>query len=156
MMSSLTKRELASWRVFIETSLAMIDIIDAELQTGCGLSLRWYDVLVHLEDATEGLRMNDLAGRILASKSGLTRVIDNMDKAGLVRRERPEDDRRTVLVFITPDGLATLRSARECHHTTIQEHFAEQLDNDQLAELKNSLEHIREHVRALRPGRISS
>ncbi len=156
MMSSLTKKELASWRVFIETSLAMIDIIDVELQTGCGLSLRWYDVLVHLEDATDGLRMNDLAGRILASKSGLTRVIDNMDKAGLVRRERPEDDRRTVLVFITPDGLATLRSARECHHTTIQKHFAEQLDNDQLAELKNSLEHIREHVRALRPGRISS
>ena len=156
MMSSLTKKELASWRVFIETSLAMIDIMDVELQTGCGLSLRWYDVLVHLEDATDGLRMNDLAGRILASKSGLTRVIDNMDKAGLVRRERPEDDRRTVLVFITPDGLATLRSARECHHTTIQKHFAEQLDNDQLAELKNSLEHIREHVRALRPGRISS
>ena len=156
MMSSLTKKELASWRVFIETSLAMIDIIDVELQTGCGLSLRWYDVLVHLEDATDGLRMNDLAGRILASKSGLTRVIDNMDKAGLVRRERPEDDRRTVLVFITPDGLATLRSARECHHTTIREHFAEQLDNDQLAALKNTLEHIREHVRALRPGRISS
>jgi DNA-binding MarR family transcriptional regulator len=156
MMASLTQKELASWRVFIETSLAMIDIIDVELQSGCGLSLRWYDVLVHLEDATDGLRMNDLAGRILASKSGLTRVIDNMDKAGLVRRERPEDDRRTVLVFITPDGLARLRSARECHHTTIQEHFAEQLDNDQLAELKNSLEHIREHVRALRPGRISS
>ena len=155
-MSSVTQKELASWRVFIETSLAMIDIIDAELQTGCGLSLRWYDVLVHLEDAAEGLRMNDLAGRILASKSGLTRVIDNMDKAGLVRRERPEDDRRTVLVFITPDGLATLRSARECHHASIQEHFAEHLDNDQLAALTSALEHIREHVRALRPGRISS
>jgi DNA-binding MarR family transcriptional regulator len=82
----------------------MIDIIDAELQADCGLSLRWYDVLVHLEDAPEGLRMNELAGRILASKSGLTRVVDNMDKAGLVRRERPEDDRRTVLVFITPRG----------------------------------------------------
>jgi len=155
-MSSVTRKELASWRVFLETALAMIDIMDAELQTGCGLSLRWYDLLVHLEDATEGLRMNELAGRILSSKSGLTRVIDNMDKAGLVRRERPEDDRRTVLVFITPDGLATLRSARECHHASIQAHFAEHLDNDQLAALKNALEHIREHVRALRPGRISS
>jgi DNA-binding MarR family transcriptional regulator len=134
----------------------MIDIIDAELQADCGLSLRWYDVLVHLEDAPEGLRMNELAGRILASKSGLTRVVDNMDKAGLVRRERPEDDRRTVLVFITPQGLGTLRSARECHHMSIQNHFAEHLDNAQLAALKGALEHIREHVRALRPGRISS
>lgn len=154
-MSRLTRKQLVSWRSFLETALAMIDIVDAELQAGCGLSLRWYDVLVHLEDAPEGLRMKELAGRILASKSGLTRVVDNMDKAGLVRRERPEDDRRTVLVFITPQGLATLRSARECHHTSIRRHFAEHLDNDQVASLTDALEHIREHVRALRPGRIS-
>ena len=79
-----------------------------------------------------------------------------MDKAVSSVGNVPKTTGATVLVFITPDGLATLRSARECHHATIQEHFAEQLDNDQLAELKNSLEHIREHVRALRPGRISS
>ena len=154
-MSRLTRPQLASWRVFIETALAMIDVVDAELQAGCGLSLRWYDVLVHLEEAIEGLRMNELAGRILSSKSGLTRVVDRMDEAGLVRRERPDDDRRTVRVLLTPKGRQQLRIARECHHRTIQNHFAEHLDNDQLAALRGALDQVREHVRGLRPGRIS-
>ena len=82
--------------------------------------------------------MNDLASRIVARR-GPPRVIDNMDKAGLsagTSRRRQAH----VLVLIPPDGLATSRSAVQLHHTTIQKHFAEQLDNDPLAELKNSLE----------------
>ena len=52
--------------------------------------------------------MNEVASRILASKSGLTRVIDKMEEAGLVRRERPEDNRRVVLVSSPREGLDTL------------------------------------------------
>ena len=83
----------------------MIDILDSELQSERGISLRWYDVLAHLEDADDGLRMSEVANRILSSKSGLTRVIDRMEDAGLVRRERPPDDRRVINIFITPAGL---------------------------------------------------
>ena len=120
------------------------------------LSLRWYDVLVHLEDAEEGLRMNELASLILASTSGLTRVIDRMDEAGLVRRERPPDDRRVVEVYITPKGLETLHSAREVHRRGIDEHFAAHLDDQELEALTRALQRVRDHVRPLRPGRVSS
>ena len=99
--------------------------------------------------------MNEVASRILASKSGLTRVIDRMEKAGLVRRERPEDDRRVVLVHITPEGLEALQSAREVHRDGIRRHFAEHLDERELATLMRTLEKVREHVRPLRPGRVS-
>lgn len=154
-MSSPTKEQLADWRVFLETAYALIDILDAELQAERGVTLGWYDALVHLEEAGDGLRMNELAGRILLSRSGLTRVVDRMEEAGLVRRERPPDDRRVVKVFITPAGLETLQSARAVHRRGIQEHFVQHLDPSELAALAHALEMVRDHVRPLRPGRVS-
>ena len=72
---------------------------------------------------------------ILASKSGLTRVIDKMEAAGLVRRERPPGDRRVVLVMVTERGLETLREARRFHRDGIRRHFAEHLTKAELASL---------------------
>ncbi len=118
-MSSPTEEQLAGWRVFLESAFALIDILDAELQAEREMTLRWYDVLVHLEEAEDGLRMNELAGRILASKSGLTRVVDRMEEEGLVRRERPPGDRRVVQVSITPEGLEALHASRVVHYRSI-------------------------------------
>ena len=147
--------QLAHWRVFIECAFALIDILDAELQAERGITLVWYDALVHLEDATDGLSMTELANRILASKSGLTRVIDRMEADGLVLRERPPQDRRVVKVLITPTGRKTLRDARAVHHRGIQEHFVQHLNARELAALTAALEKVRDHVRPLRPGRVS-
>jgi DNA-binding MarR family transcriptional regulator len=133
----------------------LIDILDAELQDERGLSLRWYDVLVQLEEAGGSSRMTELAGRILASKSGLTRVVDRMEEAGLVRRERPADDRRVILVCITPAGLEALQVARAVHRRGIQEHFVQHLDVRDLAALERLFRKVSAHVRPLRPGRVS-
>ena len=154
-MSNPTAKQRAQWRVFLETALALIDILDAEMQAQQGMSLGWYDVLVHLEDAPEGLGMTELANRILFSKSGLTRVIDRMEAAGLVRRERPPADRRVVKVLLTPAGLAALNAARAIHRRGIQEHFDSHIDPAELEALAAALRGVREHVRPLRPGRIS-
>lgn len=154
-MSRPTRQQLLDWRVFLESAWALIDILDAELQSERKLTLVWYDALAHLEDATDGLGMTDLANRILASKSGLTRVIDRMEAEGLVRRERPPEDRRVVKVLITPTGLKTLHAARAVHHRGIQEHFVEHLNPRELAALTAALEKVRDHVRPLRPGRVS-
>jgi DNA-binding MarR family transcriptional regulator len=154
-MSSPTPKQLADWRVFLETAFALIDILDAELQAERGMSLVWYDALVHLEEAPNGCGMTELANRILASKSGLTRVIDRMEAAGLVRRERPREDRRVVKVLITPAGLEALKAARAVHRRGIQEHFVAHLDQANLDAITNALRGVREHVRPLRPGRVS-
>jgi DNA-binding MarR family transcriptional regulator len=154
-MSSPTAKQRAQWRVFLETALALIDILDAEMQAQRGITLGWYDVLVHLEDAPEGLGMTEIANRILFSKSGLTRVIDRMETADLVRRERPPEDRRVVKVLLTPTGLDTLNAARAVHRRGIQEHFVSHLAPAELETLADMLQDVREHVRPLRPGRIS-
>jgi DNA-binding MarR family transcriptional regulator len=154
-LSSPSPEALAAWRVFFEVALALPDILDAELGTAVDLPFRWYDVLVQLEEAEHGIPMSELASRILTSKSGLTRVIDKMTAAGLVSRERPEDNRRVVLVSITPQGLATLQASRRVHRDGIRRHFTEHLSDAELTKLARTLEKVRTHVRPLRPGRVS-
>src|SRR6266403_3841306 len=107
-LSSPSPERLRAWRLYFESALALIDVLDAELERDAGIPMRWYDVLVHLEEAPEGLRMNELAERILYSKSGFTRVVDRLEAAGLVRRVHPEDDRRSILVVLTDQGRKTM------------------------------------------------
>jgi DNA-binding MarR family transcriptional regulator len=154
-LSSSTAEQRAIWRVFLECGYALIDILDAELQAEAGMTLRWYDVLVNLEEAERPVRMNELASRILASKSGLTRVIDRMEEAGLVERQRPREDRRAIEVVMTPKGAEALQAARVVHRRGIQEHFAQHLDDRAFAALLDALRPVHQHVRPLRPGRIS-
>jgi DNA-binding MarR family transcriptional regulator len=151
-LSSPSAEALAAWRVFFECALALPDILDAELTQAVALPFRWYDVLVHLEEAEGGTPMGEVAGLIVASKSGLTRVIDKMVDAGLVQRERPDNNRRVVLVSITPKGLATLETARRHHRDGIRRHFTEHLTDAELKQLARMLQKVRGHVRPLRPG----
>ena len=155
-MSSLTSERLRAWRLYFESALALNDVLDVELEHDTGLPLRWYDVLVHLEDAPGGLRMNELAERILYSKSGFTRVVDRMEAAGFVRRVRPENDRRSILVQLTDEGRETMLRARRHHRSGIEQHFSRHLTDAEIKALTRALEKISAHVRPLRPGRISS
>jgi DNA-binding MarR family transcriptional regulator len=99
--------------------------------------------------------MSELASRILASKSGLTRVIDRMEEAGLVERRRPAGDRRVIEIVMTPAGQKALADARAVHRRGINEHFAQHLSKRDVQALSRALEKVRDHVRPLRPGRIS-
>ena len=155
-LSSPSPERLRCWRLYVESALALVDILDTELEQAAGIPLRWYDALVHLEESPEGIPMNELAERILYSKSGFTRVVDRMEEAGLVRRLRPEHDRRTILVLLTDKGTETLEHARRHHRDGIQRHFSQHLTNADIKALTRALEKISTHARPLRPGRIRS
>ena len=130
-------------------------MLDRELQEAVGIPQRWYDVLVQLEEAPDGLPMNELAERILYSKSGFTRVVDRMEEAGLVRRVRPEHDRRSILVLLTEEGTKTMERARLHHRDGIDRHFSRHLTDAEVRALTKALEKVSRHARPLRPGRIS-
>jgi DNA-binding MarR family transcriptional regulator len=155
-LSSPSPERLHAWRLFFESALALLDLLDAELEQAVGIPQRWYDALVHLEEAPQGIPMNELAERILYSKSGFTRVVDRMEEAGLVRRARPEQDRRTILIHLTDNGTEMLKRARRHHRDGIQRHFAEHLTNADVKALTRALEKVSTHARPLRPGRIHS
>ncbi len=153
-LSSPSPERLRAWRLFFQSALALQSVLDTELEHQAGLSLRWYDVLVHLEESPEGIPMSELAGNILHSKSGFTRLIDKMEQAGLVRRVRPEHDRRTILVVLTDEGTDTMHRARRYHRDGIERHFAQHLTDNEIKVLTRALEKVSTHARPLRPGRI--
>jgi DNA-binding MarR family transcriptional regulator len=155
-LSSPSAERLRCWRLYFESAMALVDVLDAELERDAGISQRSYDVLVHLEESPSGVPMNALADRILYSKSGLTRVVDRMEHAGLIQRVRPEDDRRTILVVLTEAGATTLQRARGYHRHGIERHFARHLTDADVKALTRALEKVSAHARPLRPGRIRS
>src|SRR6266576_4355421 len=155
-LSSPSEEQVRAWRLFFESALALVDVLDAELERDAGIPLRWYDALVHLEESPEGLRMNELAERILYSKSGFTRVVDRLEEAGLVQRVRPENDRRSILVVLTDEGRAAMEQARRHHRNAIEQHFSRHLSDTDIKTLTRALEKLSAHARPLRPGRIRS
>src|SRR5205809_6996181 len=94
-LSSPSAERLRAWRLFFESALALLDVLDTELERDAGIPTRWYDALVQPEETPEGIPMNAPADRILYSKSGLTRVVDRLEAAALARRPRPQHHRRS-------------------------------------------------------------
>src|SRR5665647_49551 len=86
--------------------------MDAELTATHGLALRSYEVLLHLEDAPRRrLRMSDLSHSVLLSASGVSRLVDRLERDGLVRRERCSEDGRGYWAVLTTRGERTFREA---------------------------------------------
>jgi DNA-binding MarR family transcriptional regulator len=153
-LSNPSPERLRAWRLYFESALALVDVLDSELERDAGVALRSYDVLVHLEETPEGLRMNELAERILYSKSGFTRVVDRLEEARFVRRVRPDTDRRSLLVVLTDEGRTMMDRARRLHRHGIEEHFSRHLTDADIKALTRALEKVSAHARPLRPGRI--
>jgi DNA-binding MarR family transcriptional regulator len=133
---------LAVWAAFLRAHATVIAQLERELTTERDLSLTWYDVLFQLSSAGRELRMQELARSVLLSKSGLTRLVDRMEAAGLVARRTCDFDRRGTWVGLTPEGKTTLRRAAPVHLRGVGEHFLDKLDDDDLAALKVALDKV--------------
>jgi DNA-binding MarR family transcriptional regulator len=118
-----------AWQMFFEAHAAVCADVEAELQRSHGLSLRWYDVLLHLYAAPERqLSMRDLGDAVVISKSGLTGVVDRMGGAGLVERVPDPDDRRVTLVALTGLGTERYERARADHRAAVAERFLDRVE----------------------------
>jgi DNA-binding MarR family transcriptional regulator len=139
----LTDRELAAWRGMLRTHSDVVARLDAELERDHGLPLSSYEVLISLADARDGrLRMGELAEALLLSRSGLTRLVDRLERQGMVSRERCEDDARGYFAVITAGGRRKLRDARPAHLAGVREHFLERLDSRDLDALAAAWEKV--------------
>jgi DNA-binding MarR family transcriptional regulator len=137
-----TPERLDAWRAFLQAHASVVGALETELEAERDLPLPWYDVLVSLSDAGGRLRMQDLAERVLFSRSGLTRLVDRMAGAGLVTRERCEDDRRGTFAVLTPTGSARLREAAGVHLRGIHDHFTKHLSDADVRALTAALDKV--------------
>ena len=131
---------IETWRIFLQAHATVVRRLEAELEAEGEISLADLDVLIQLANAPTGrLRMSELADTVRLRRSGMTRRIDRLEAAGLVKRHECAADRRGAFAGITDDGLARLRAARPTHLHGIREHFIERLDDDELTAIRDAL-----------------
>lgn len=134
----------AAWEAALRTVHAILRDMEQEMDDA-GLPLTWYDVLIQLHAADEsGLRMKDLADRVVLSRSGLTRLVDRMEEAALVRRNRSKGDRRGFNVVLTPAGRERFEALRPGHLESIELHFGQHLDEGDARAVIDAMRKVRE------------
>ena len=101
---------VAAWRALLTAQAELTERMDAALRAAQVIPLRWYDALFSLYEApNRRLRLAEMAKATLLSRSGLTRLVDRLEQAGLLTREPCEDDARGAFAVLTPEGLQALR-----------------------------------------------
>jgi DNA-binding MarR family transcriptional regulator len=132
----LDREELAAWRGMLRVHADMTRVLDAELTHRHGLPLTSYEVLLFLADSPDGrMRMSELADSVLLSRSGLTRLVDRLERDGLLEREQCEEDARGYFAAITDEGRALFDEARRTHLAGVRERFLSRFSNDDLRTL---------------------
>lgn len=117
-----------AWRGVLFASARVLRIADLDMVEREGFPLTWFDVLSRLADmGTTGLRMQELEELALFTRGGLTRLVDRIEAAGLVRRAPVPGDRRGVRVVLTADGKHRYSAAIARHREVIEREFGRRL-----------------------------
>ena len=148
----LDERELRAWRGLLKTHALLVRRLDADLLAGHDLALTSYEVLLHLANTDERkMRMCDVAESVLLSRSGLTRLVDRLERDGLVERVSCPDDARGAFARLTQAGEAKFRAAQATHLAGVREHFLEHFGPEELDVLGTAWERVLKEVHG--PGR---
>src|SRR5436305_1738669 len=133
---------LEAWDSFLRAHATLMRRLEVDLAQATGLPLADFDVLAQLARAGGELRMTDLASRALISRSGMTRRVARLVEEGLVRRANTDADARGVVVALTDAGMTRLTETAPVHLRGVSELFVAQLDEQELAVLKNALNKV--------------
>jgi DNA-binding MarR family transcriptional regulator len=140
---ALTEGELRAWRGLLRAHGCLAKRLDAELDQAHGLPMTSYEVLHHLEEASRGrMRMCDLAEQAQLSRSGLTRLVDRLEREELLERCSCEHDARGSYACLTDTGRERLEEARVTHLAVIREHFFSRFSEGELRSLADMWERI--------------
>ena len=132
-----------AWRAFITAYALVMERIERELAEAGLPPLGWYDVLLELSVAPERrLRMHELARAVVLSRSGLTRLVDRLEQAGLLRREPDPADRRGSFAILTDEGAAMRERMWPIYARGIAEHFGKHLNDEEVYVLTGALKRV--------------
>jgi DNA-binding MarR family transcriptional regulator len=117
-----------TWGALLKVHAALVPRLDRELQDAHGLPLTWYDVLLELNSAPDRrLTMGQLGEVAAVSRTRVSRVVDELVRAGMVAREANPDDGRSAFAALTPAGRTALRKAAPTYLAAVQREFADHL-----------------------------
>jgi DNA-binding MarR family transcriptional regulator len=128
-----------AWVRFLRAHAALTRELSARLEADHGLTMSDFDVLIQLYHAPEhAMRRVDIARQVLLTPSGITRLLDGLERCGLVAKRACESDARVSYAVLTEEGLRKVEEARQSHHADIDELFGAALEpkeREQLGEL---------------------
>jgi DNA-binding MarR family transcriptional regulator len=128
-----------AWAAVLRVHAAVVPRLERDL-AAVGMPLSWYDVLLELNAATDRrLRMTELGARVVLSRERVSRVVDELERAGLVRRERNPQDGRSLLAVITDEGRARFRAAAPAYLAGIERHFGSHVTDDDARAIATAL-----------------
>ncbi len=143
----LTEDEQRTWRTFVQATKLLFDQLEHELDEQAEIPSRYYEILAPLaEIADRSLRMSDLAALSGSSRSRLSHSMARLESLGWIRREACETDRRGATAVLTDEGFSALEAAAPMHVEGVRTHFFDQLDGEQLEDLRRIGERLLEHL----------
>ena len=133
---TITPPRLDAWISFLRAHAAITRELSVQLQREHGLTLNDYEVLLHLSHADGGMmRRVDLAEQILLTASGITRLLEGLERWGYVCKETCDSDARVSYAKLTDAGAAKLRAAGKTHLRGVDELFVGRYSGSELATL---------------------
>lgn len=139
----LTGTELGAWRGLLRVHATLVRELDAELDAAHELPLSSYDVLIYLQRAPgKRLRMAELADSVLLSRSGVTRLVDRLEREGLIVRDTCVSDGRGLYAVLTDEGEELLARARPTHLAGVRERFLRHFSEAELKQLATFWERV--------------
>ena len=133
----------ATWVRFLRAHAALTRELGARLEAEHGLTMSDFDVLIQLYHAPEhSMRRIDIARQVLLTASGITRLLDGLERCGVVAKKSCESDARVSYAVLTEEGLRKVEAARQSHHADVDELFGAALapeEREQLGELLSRL-----------------
>jgi DNA-binding MarR family transcriptional regulator len=131
------------WTRFLRAHSALTRQMSTRLETQHGLTLSDFDVLAQLYFAPErALRRVDLSRQVLLTASGITRLLDGLERAGWVAKRRCETDARVTYAVLTEQGVEKFEAAYESHAADVEELFGAQLSDEERRHLGELLEKL--------------
>ncbi|MFL5767778.1 MAG: MarR family winged helix-turn-helix transcriptional regulator [Actinomycetota bacterium] len=134
------EERLEVWFTLMRAQAAVFEALERDLEASPGLPLSWYQVLIGItQDASGRMRMQELATFAVLSKSGLSRLVDRMEAAGLIRRESCSADRRGTYAALTPQGKKALEQATPVFLEGFERYVASHLSDADVRALQAAL-----------------
>lgn len=148
MGKSLDSSKGSTWALFLTAHAVLVEKIEERFSAAGMPPFGWYDVLWGLERAEgQRLRMHELADKTVITRSNLTRLVDRLEAAGLVTRERAPEDRRGAFAVLTADGKAMRRKMWPVYSAAIKEFFEDHVTDQEAAEFGEALRRILKSAR---------
>jgi DNA-binding MarR family transcriptional regulator len=128
--------ELQAWRGLLRVHASLLKALDAELEAAHGLPLTSFEVLIQLAEAPDQRRrMCDLADSVQLSRSGMSRLVDRLERDGLIERCSCTVDARGAYACLTKAGRARLEAAGPTHLAAVRDRFLSRFDEAELTQL---------------------